>query len=312
MTTNYTVSPENRKLYGALVILNMMVQDRWELGVALDDDDQFLEPLTQFLMRKDYIKVQGHHFVPTKKGRDIIAKFQEKYITYLRGYDHYGKVDLQSGAFGIEQIHEYDLDSDAGWDAWQAYLNQTDDEGHLRFTNLCIAIAELKKMDPIEIVFMSYLNEDTFLIDAGDIDENGWQFHLAMGSRFDDIEDVVNTAWKAEDLDQTASGGATGTQVLENVITRGAEVRKAVVEAELAAQRECEAAERAAAQEAAAQQTVMTETVTVVEEVVVDDYGGYPAVVIDPWDVGYYDYYYDPYYVDPCFAVVVYDDDWYW
>ncbi|MCP4579785.1 MAG: response regulator [Deltaproteobacteria bacterium] len=56
-------------------------------------------------------------------------------------------------------------------------------------------MAEFKKLDPVEIVFMSFLNEDRF-----GRDETGWQFDLLLGNIWDEILHICNTAIRLEDL----------------------------------------------------------------------------------------------------------------
>nr|MBL0716498.1 hypothetical protein [Desulfobacterales bacterium] len=137
-----------------------------------------------------------------------------RYSEFLKIFDIYCAVDLGEGTFAFE---EYFNITDVK--QWNKYLN---DE---RWEDLRVAVAIYKKLNPVEIVFMSFLQEEQF----GNRGE-GWEFDLLLGSIWDDILKVCNTALSAPDLAYQDEDGSLvdGNMVLEDVIIQGAELNLAL------------------------------------------------------------------------------------
>ena len=68
-----------------------------------------------------------------------------------------------------------------------------------RFDDLRIAVALFKKIDPAEIVFMSFINENRF-----DTTAAGWQMDLLSDNDWKEIEAICATAIKPEEVGQDA------------------------------------------------------------------------------------------------------------
>src|SRR6202012_3566476 len=101
----------------------------------------------------------------------------KRYTEYLKVYDVFSFVDLEKGEFAFARY--YDFDSDEAW------LSFTDNE---RFDDLRIAVAIFKKLDPAEIVFMSFINENRF-----DTTAAGRQIDLVSDNSWKEIEEICET-----------------------------------------------------------------------------------------------------------------------
>jgi hypothetical protein len=89
-------------------------------------------------------------------------------------------------------------------------------------------VAELKKINPVEIVFMSFLKEDRF-----GRDETGWQFDLLLGSIWDEILHICNTAIPLEALGyEDDQGRVSAEDVIKDIIRQGAEIMIKLLEKE--------------------------------------------------------------------------------
>ncbi|MBL0700087.1 MAG: hypothetical protein JJV92_04315 [Desulfosarcina sp.] len=215
MANQFTVSEEQKKQFAAAYLLKVIVNEKSIIPLYLEEKDADLEPVLEYMMMKDYLSVENKEFyAPTDKGREILGRFMPRYSEFLKIFDIYCAVDLEEGSFAFE---EYFNITDA--QQWNKYLN---DE---RWEDLRVAVAIYKQLNPVEIVFMSFLQEGQF----GNRGE-GWQFDLLLGSIWDDILEVCNTALTASDLAYEDEDGllVDGNMVLEDVIIQGAELNLAL------------------------------------------------------------------------------------
>ncbi len=206
----YSVSEEQRKQFASLYLLNSIVNEDTKISLMLEGNDQDLEPVLEYLMAHEYIEiVDDDHYEDTDKGCELLQNFMARYSEFLKIFDIYCAVDLEEGSFAFSEYFEM---SDA---KWERYINED------RWEDLRIAVAEFKKMNPVEVVFMSFLKEGQF----GD-QGNGWQFDLLLGSIWDEILEVCNTALSIDDLSYTDEDGdeIEGSSVLEDVISQGAKL----------------------------------------------------------------------------------------
>jgi DNA-binding PadR family transcriptional regulator len=215
MVKPFTVSEEQKKQFAAAYLLKVIVNENVIIPLYLEEKDTDLEPVLEYMMMKRYLSVENQEFyAPTDKGKEILRRFMQRYSEFLKIFDIYCAVDLEEGVFAFE---EYFKITDA--QQWNKYIN---DE---RWEDLRVAVALYKKLNPVEIVFMSFLQEGQF----GNRGE-GWQFDLLLGSIWDDILEVCNTALTASDLAYEDEHGdlVDGNMVLEDVIIKGAEINLAL------------------------------------------------------------------------------------
>ncbi|WP_295791002.1 hypothetical protein [Mucilaginibacter sp.] len=190
---------DNKKSFKAIIILNEMINGTHQFQTVANGDDSVLEPLFIDLMSKGYMTTSGMNYQVTASGRQVFDTFMKRYTEYLKVYDIFSYVDLEKGEFAFERYFDFETD-----DAWFSY---TDNE---RFDDLRIAVAIFKKVDPAEIVFMSFINENRF-----DTTSAGWQMDLVSDNNWSEIEEICNAAIKPEEV---------GDDAMVDMVNQGSEL----------------------------------------------------------------------------------------
>lgn len=203
----WTVSDEQKLRFAGIFLLEYMINHPRIFQLWLEDEDSDLEPILEWLLVKEWIQIrEAKDYIPTDEGRNIIKRFMERYARFVYFFDVFSGVDLGAGEFAFARYLEI-LEPDE----WQAYLH---DE---RFEDLRIAIAEHLGINAVEIVFMSFIREDRFGRDA-----TGWQFDLLLGSVWDEILDVCNSATDVSELGyQDGERWIDGATVAEDILQQG-------------------------------------------------------------------------------------------
>ncbi len=203
----WTVSDEQKLRFAGIFLLEYMINHPRIFQLWLEDEDSDLEPILEWLLTKEWIQIrEAKDYIPTEEGRNVIKRFMERYARFVYFFDVFSGVDLGSGEFAFERYFEI-LEPDE----WQAYLHQE------RFEDVRIAIAEHLGIDAVEIVFMSFIREDRFGRDA-----TGWQFDLLLGSVWDEILDVCNSATDVSELGyQDGDCWIDGATVAEDILQQG-------------------------------------------------------------------------------------------
>ena len=182
------ITDDNKKTFKAIILLDEMINGSHSFKTVANGDDSVLEPLFIELMSKGYVQTSGINYQVTANGKEVFDTFMKRYTEYLKVYDVYSYVDLEKGEFAFSRYFDFDTD-----DAW---LNFASDE---RFDDLRIAVAIFKKIDPAEIVFMSFINENRF-----DTASTGWQMDLVSDNEWNNIEEICATAIKPEEVGEDA------------------------------------------------------------------------------------------------------------
>src|ERR1035437_5263583 len=257
----YQLLEKDKFKYISLVLLNEIINFQHYFPVKLEGDDVFLEAYLKFMKEKGVLTIKDGEYIPTDKGREELVALYGKYYEYLKLYDIFCAVDLEQGEFAFASIN-----NDMSDEAWGLFL---DDE---RFSDVRVAVADFKGLNPTEIVFMSFLNENAF-----DCTAEKWQDNLTSDGVWKDIEEICNTDVSKEYLETDG--------VLEDVIRKGNEIAMKLIKE----------AEESIANPNENEETT-TETVTETTEEVIE----YVDVVEEPvYPYGYWDPYYDPFYVSP-------------
>jgi len=248
------ITATDSKNYKSLILLNELINGT-SFRTILNGDDRLLEPLFIELMNKGYVQISGINYQITQKGIDTFDIFMKRYGEYLRYYDVFGFVDLEKGEFAFSRYFDFNTD-----EQWNFYKMDS------RFDDVRIAVAMYKNINPAEVVFMSFLNENRF-----DTQKTGWQIDMLSDMIWDEIENICATAITPEQL---------GQDVIEDIIKQGTELMVSLLE-----------------EENKRKQVEVLETSTyeeVVEETIVEEYE----------TISYYEpYYYDPFYVNPIWIV---------
>lgn len=270
---SYKMTNEQRDTFISILLLDSVINFQGKLPVMMDDDYKILEPLVIRLYSKGYLQIDGANYKATKSGRQALENFMQRYSEYLKVYDVFAKVDLTAGIFAFTKIFDFETD-----DEWFDYLNQENWE------DLRIAVAEFKKLNPLEIVFMSFINEQRF-----DTEKTGWQFNVVSGLIWDEIEQICNAALCVTEVNQGDDSVMPdiikqGSKISIDNIKREGEIKK--TEAEFQQQKDEQEREN-----------------EVIEETTTETTFG-PETYYRTYD--YYEpYYYDPFYISPIWILPI-------
>jgi hypothetical protein len=201
------LTPDNKKSYKAIILLNEMINGTHQFQTIANGDDSVLEPLFIELMSKGYVTTSGMAYQVTASGRQVYDTFMKRYTEFLKVYDVFSYIDLEKGEFAFARYYDFDTD-----DAWANYTSAE------RFDDLRIAVAIFKKIDPAEIVFMSFINENRF-----DATSAGWQIDLVSDNNWNEVEEICNAAIKPDEL---------GEDAMADMIGQGAELMIKLMEEE--------------------------------------------------------------------------------
>ena len=210
MNPPYTISEEQKKQFAGIYVLEYMINKPHYFSIMLSGDDQDLESILEWLLVKEYVAIRKNDdYIPTEKGREALTRFLSRYSEFLNVFDIYCAVDLEVGEFAFSSYFDFEGD-----ESWRQFLAAD------RWDDLRIAVAEYKKIDPIEIVFMSFIREDRF-----GKDEVGWQFDLLLGSVWDEILEICNTAIHWDQLGyEDEQGVVSAKEVAGDIVIQGAEI----------------------------------------------------------------------------------------
>lgn len=210
MTKRYSINDEEKKQFAGIYVVEYMINKPHKFPLLLSDNDQDLEPILEWLLVMEYISIEEKEsYSPTENGRRWLVKFMSRYSEFLQIFDIYCAVDLEAGEFAFASYSEFDEET-----RWREYL---DDD---RWDDLRVAVADFKKMNPVEIVFMSFISENRFGRDGV-----GWQFDLLLGSVWDEVLDICNTAIQWDQLGHgDEDDPVPAEEVIKEIIIQGAEL----------------------------------------------------------------------------------------
>ncbi len=262
----YPLLVRDRVKYMCLVLLNEIINFQHYFPTKLVGDDTYLGPYLDKMVENGTLTREAGQYVPTEVGRTELETFYAKYYEYLKMFDIYCAVDLERGEFAFARINDESFDDEG----WFAYLEEE------RFSDVRVAVAVFKGLNPNEIVFMSFLNEGRF-----DVEAPRWQYNLTNENDgiWNEIEEITDTAI---DIDYLRENG-----VLEDVIKQGSEIAMDLI-------RKADELKRLEEEEYIGDGDIIVETTEYVEIVEMPDY-----------EYDYWDPYYDPYYVSPIWLLPV-------
>jgi hypothetical protein len=204
----WMISDEQKLRFAGLYLLEHMINHPQVFALWLERDDAELEPILEWLLVQGWIEIRGEkEYVPNPAGREVIEKFLKRYAKFVYFFDVFSAVDLGAGEFAFARFFDF-----TDQDEWLAFL------GDERFEDLRVAVAEYLDIDAVEVVFMSFIRENRFGRDA-----TGWQFDLLLGSVWDEIVTICNSALDVSELGYEHDGELIeGEQVMSDILGQGA------------------------------------------------------------------------------------------
>ncbi len=211
----YQLDEKQRHHYARLYLLDYMIQEKTRISILLNEKNEDLESIFDELMARELIEIdQEQHYCVSRKGKTLHHNFLKHYRENMTISDIFCAVDLTSGEFAFNYYDDYPTKPE-----WEAFLAEQ------RWDDLRIAVAEYLKSDPIELVFMSFINEKRFGRDA----DGNWQFDLLLGSVWDEILEICNQSIHWPDLGyEDKEGKIAAETVIKDIITQGNALRDAL------------------------------------------------------------------------------------
>ena len=168
---------------------------RFHLSLASKDEDQ-LEPTLKEMEKQGWIEVgEDDYYITNDKGLEIYQKLTEQQESYVSHFDIYAYVDLQEGVFADPQSDLLEGD---------------------RWSDLRVAVAEHKGIDPYRVVFLSMLADGVWF------ENPDWRFDLGMGTLLDNLESLVMDQLSVDELGyEDDQGMVEGEEVIADVIEQG-------------------------------------------------------------------------------------------
>ncbi len=182
----------------------MEENEHCRLNLALiETDDEGLEPLLKFMEERGTLTVsEGNFYLPTAKGEEVYQHLVEQLEAYVVHFDVFAYVDLEEGAFGDPKTDLLEGD---------------------QWSDLRVAVAEHKGIDPYRVVFLALMSADKFY------ENPDWKFDLSLGTLFDEMEQIVldqlcvaDLSYKDEDEEEQVSG----EDVIRDIIEQGNSLAK--------------------------------------------------------------------------------------
>ena len=124
-----------------------------------------------------------------------MVKQLEAYVTH---FEVYAYVDLEKGIFGDPETDLLEGD---------------------KWSDLRVAVAEHKGIDPYRVVFLAMLSAETFY------ENPDWKFDLSMGTLFQEMKQIVLEQLHVADLGYSVSEGeVSGEEIIRDIIEQGSEL----------------------------------------------------------------------------------------
>lgn len=171
---------DNKNVFCSIIVLDQLANGK---NFMTDEGTDAFQSFLKEMQTRGLLDLTGYKYAIAPKGQELLDNFYKKYDEFLKVYDIYCAVDLKEGVFAFQKYYDFDTDEE-----WQKYLQQSNWE------DVRIAVAEFKKIDPVEIVFLSFLNENRFNL------EDGLEFKLLDSPAWDEILEICNSAIHVEDL----------------------------------------------------------------------------------------------------------------
>lgn len=220
MKRSLLITKEKKNELAEKLLLYKMGVEKRKFPILLSGEDKPLETFFTFMMTKDWVKIEDESFYAlTEKGQKKLTHFQNLYKDYLMHYDIYCAVDLQEGEFAFDSFEDFEESQD---EEWKSFLCSP------RFSDVRIAVAEYREEhDIVGMIFLFLLHEGRF---EESQQKSGWQFDLALGSLWEEIEKIYENSIDYKDLgyEDDEEGAISYEDVLEDIIEQGEMILKKI------------------------------------------------------------------------------------
>ncbi|MDH4249414.1 MAG: hypothetical protein OEW39_16535, partial [Deltaproteobacteria bacterium] len=189
--------------FAALALMDQVISQprAWPTGLTNHPEDHRLVELFKYLLQHQLVEISPEGFYQaTARGRKAHGLMLRQQQSYLFNFNIYAAVDLAEGTFANPDSEDLD---DPRW------------------SDLRVAIAEFKGIDPYRLVFMAMTAGGAFF------ENTRWRRDLAPGSPFfKELEEIVQTQLTVPDLAFETEEGepVPGEAVIEDVILQGADL----------------------------------------------------------------------------------------
>lgn len=201
-STKNLLTDELKKQFAGILLLDRMNTDEMSIHFSLmDRDDQLLEPYLKEMEKKGIIEVgEDDIYCVSSKGEEAYQKVLQQQESYVTHFDIFSHVDLEAGVFADK---DRDLLEDERW------------------SDLRVAVAKFKGIDPYRIVFLAMLSDEVFF------ENPDWKFDLAMGNLFEEMESIVEEQITIEELAYSDGDEfISGEDVIRDIIEQGDEINR--------------------------------------------------------------------------------------
>ena len=170
------------------------------LNIALvETDDEGLESLLNFMESRGTLTVEeDNYYKATDKGHEVYQDLVKQLVAYVTHFEVYAYVDLEQGIFGDSETDLLEGD---------------------KWSDLRVAVAEHKGIDPYRVVFLAMLSAETFY------ENPDWKFDLSMGTLFQEMKQIVLEQLHVDDLGYSdGKGTVSGEEVIRDIIEQGSKL----------------------------------------------------------------------------------------
>ncbi len=211
----YKLEEQQKHHFARLYLLDYMVQEDVKFSILLDENSEDLEPIFDELMARELIEIDSkQRYCVSRQGRTLHQNFLRHYRKEITKNDIFCAVDLERGEFAFAFYDDYPTQ-----DEWNAFLNSD------RWDDLRVAVCEYLEQDPVELIFLSFINEKRF----GRDDQGKWQFDLLLGSVWDEILEICNQSIHWPELGyEDNQGKVEAADVIEDIIAQGNELMRSL------------------------------------------------------------------------------------
>ena len=204
----YQLDEKQKHHFARLYLLDYMIQEEVKISILLDEKNEDLESIFDELMARELIEIdQQQRYCVSHEGQALHQHFLKRYRENMALGDIFCSVDLGRGEFAFSFYDDYPTKPE-----WETFLDKE------RWDDLRIAVIEYLNNDPIELVFMSFINENRFGRDA----DGNWQFDLLLGSVWDEILEICNQSIHWPELGyKDEEGEVKAETVIKDIIAQG-------------------------------------------------------------------------------------------